>query len=91
MKIDINAKPNSTLNTKTHGWRTEKPDYIHEKCISCGVCYRVCPEGTVYNTCKKNSSGKEYYDFDADYCKGCGICAAECPVKAIVMESDNDK
>ncbi len=86
MKIKTSAKPNSTLRNKTGNWRTFKPIYIHEKCIACGTCKRVCPEGVAFQTDKLNSSGKQYFDCDYDYCKGCGICAAECPAKAIEME-----
>ncbi len=86
MKIEISTKPNSTRVNKTGNWRTYKPAYLHEKCMACGICRQVCPEGIVFQTDKLNAGGKKYFDCDYDYCKGCGICAAECPFKAIEME-----
>ena len=78
MKINIVAKPCSTIINKTGGWRTYKPNIDLEKCISCGTCERVCPEG-----CAKLLPNKKYDKLkpviNYDYCKGCGICAAECP------------
>lgn len=62
-------------------WRTEKPVLNKEDCVSCLLCYLVCPEGTVYKT----PNGLE---IDYDFCKGCGICANECPKKAIVMVAE---
>ncbi|MFA6027892.1 MAG: 4Fe-4S binding protein [Patescibacteria group bacterium] len=86
--IDLSAKPGSAMDNKTGSWRTYKPVVNHEKCIGCGTCERVCPEGVCYKTGKKNKAGKEYYDNDLDYCKGCGICAEECPVKCIKIEME---
>jgi len=84
MKINITAKPGSTAKNKTAGWRTFKPEIDLEKCISCGMCVRVCPEGTVLM--ELNVQGKKKPKINYDYCKGCGVCAAECPVKAIIMK-----
>ena len=44
-----------------------------QKCIGCGECSRVCPEGAVV-------SGK----VDRERCIGCGLCADGCPAGAIV-------
>ena len=86
--MNIQVKPNTTLNNKTSGWSDLKPKFLPDKCTACGICPRVCPEGIVYQTDKTNLSGKKYYEFDPDYCKGCGLCAVECPFKAIVMEKE---
>ncbi|OGF24133.1 hypothetical protein A3H09_04220 [Candidatus Falkowbacteria bacterium RIFCSPLOWO2_12_FULL_45_13] len=88
MKISITAKPNTTTNNKTGGWRTEKPKFIYDKCTACAICPRACPEGIIYQTNKTNSSGKLPYDFDPNFCKGCGLCAEVCPFKAIIMEKE---
>jgi pyruvate ferredoxin oxidoreductase delta subunit len=87
MKIPLTSKPCSTTANKTGGWRTYKPSVDLNKCISCGTCERVCPEG-----CSKLMPNKSFDKpkplINFDYCKGCGICAEECPVKAIEMRLD---
>ena len=69
----------STAKTKTGAWRSLRPVTDFDKCISCGICWSLCPEGAI----KKRPDGK--FEVNLDYCKGCGICANECPVKAIKM------
>lgn len=59
-------------------WRTEDPVLDQDACVSCLMCYLVCPEGAIY----KEGGG---LTIDYDFCKGCGICAVECPKKAIAM------
>lgn len=83
MKLKVTSAPGSTTNNKTGSWRTFKPETDLDKCIGCGMCARVCPEGVV--TMKKKGK-KQIPVTDYDYCKGCGICAEECPVKCIKME-----
>lgn len=83
MKLKITSEPGSTTNNKTGSWRTFKPNTNLEKCIGCGMCSKVCPEGIVE---MKKIKGKNTPVTDYDFCKGCGICAEECPVKCIKME-----
>lgn len=83
----ILTKPNSSENNKTGSWRTHKPVTDHEKCISCGLCSKICPEACIaMKNIKKYDKKKPITDYD--YCKGCGLCAKECPVKAISMKKD---
>ncbi len=86
MKINITAKPGSTVRNKTGGWRTYIPKTDFDKCIGCGTCARICPEGIIKMI--KNKDGKPKPKTDYDFCKGCGLCAEECPVKAIEMKLD---
>ena len=61
---------------KTGKWRSVRPEIDHNKCISCMICWKFCPEPAI-----KITGGKPRIDYD--YCKGCMICVEECPVKAI--------
>ena len=85
MKKSLVAAPGATKENKTGSWRVTRPIFDHDRCISCGTCARVCPEGCVFPVGDKALQGKLFYDTDLDYCKGCGLCASECPVKCISM------
>lgn len=74
----INKDAGSSIEYKTGGWRTMKPEFDIEKCIQCFKCFEYCPDAAITKT-------DEGIEIDLDYCKGCGICARECPVDAIVM------
>ncbi|HMB65836.1 MAG TPA: 4Fe-4S binding protein [Patescibacteria group bacterium] len=85
MEIDITSQPGSTQKNKTGGWRTFYPETDQDKCIGCGLCAKMCPEGCIHM--KKGKKGLKPQT-DYDYCKGCGLCAAHCPVKAIKMKRE---
>jgi pyruvate ferredoxin oxidoreductase delta subunit len=85
MQIPITADPSSTTRNKTGGWRSLRPLFDHNKCISCGTCSRICPEGII--TMKEIETRQKPFA-DYDFCKGCGLCATECPVKAIEMKKE---
>jgi len=70
---------NPSKGNKTGAWRSVEP-FISDKCIGCGVCTQVCPEGCIV---LQEKGGKKKAVVDYDYCKGCMICATQCPVKAI--------
>lgn len=71
----------SMLINKTGGWRSQRPVIDYEKCISCMVCWKFCPDISI-----RIKDNKPLIDLD--YCKGCGICAEECPKKAIEMVTE---
>lgn len=79
------VKANSSLENKTGSWRSYKPRVDKNKCISCGICTKICPDAAAYF---KDAKAENKADIDYDYCKGCGLCAKECPVKAIGMEDE---
>jgi len=86
--MKITAKANSTIKNKTGSWRTFKPKTDFKKCIGCGTCARICPEGIITMIKSDKTASKLQPKTDFNFCKGCGICAEECPVKAIEMELD---
>jgi len=73
------AKPGTSISNKTGEWKAFRPIIDESKCIKCGICQRMCPEGIMG---KKGEVPK----IDYNYCKGCSICVNVCPVKAITME-----
>lgn len=66
---------------KTGKWRSIRPVIDYQKCVSCMMCWKFCPDAAVKIAKKKPRIA-------LDYCKGCAICAEECPVKAIRLEEE---
>jgi pyruvate ferredoxin oxidoreductase delta subunit len=62
------------------GWRSEKPVWNSDKCISCLMCWLYCPDMAI-----QVEDGK-VAGIDYDHCKGCGICASVCPPKVQAIE-----
>ncbi|MGN0363715.1 MAG: NADH-quinone oxidoreductase subunit I [Bilifractor sp.] len=51
-----------------------------DKCISCGMCERSCPSGSL------KVSKKDYtWQIDRFDCVQCGYCVTKCPVKCLSM------
>lgn len=59
------------------------------RCILCGRCEKVCPEGAVSPTIAHALPRTFLVDVTA--CTGCGKCLAACPTHAIDMERQQDK
>ncbi len=72
------AEPTPLFVYPTGEWRNQRPIIKSGKCHHCGLCYLLCPTGSIKDT-------GTYFTANLDYCKGCGICAKECPVSAIMM------
>ncbi|HMB26240.1 MAG TPA: 4Fe-4S binding protein [Patescibacteria group bacterium] len=89
MKKNLAVSPGTTKKNKTGGWRTYGPEIDQSRCIGCGQCAQVCPEGCIFPVGDKALQGKIVYEKDLDYCKGCGLCAAKCPVKCIEMKLED--
>ena len=68
----------SMLFNKTGAWRNIKPIIDLQNCIQCGICWKFCPDTSIYIE-------NEFPFVNYTYCKGCGICAEECPSKCITM------
>jgi len=73
---------NDSSCVKTGAWRTWRPIMHAEKCISCYICWKFCPDVSVI---VDDEEAETVPRFDYDHCKGCGICAHECPKDAIEM------
>lgn len=72
----VSYEPTSV--NKTGCWRALTPVIDYNKCISCMICWKFCPEICI--------TLEEKPKIILEYCKGCGICAFECPKKAIEMK-----
>lgn len=85
-KVEIGCdvhKPGSCSEFQTGNWRTAGyPVIDKEVCISCGICWILCPDMAF----SQGDNGD--ISWDGRYCKGCGICADVCPKQAISMEEE---
>ena len=82
----IMPNPGNAAEYNTGDWRTDRPIWDSEKCISCLICWMFCPDSSIIV-----QDGK-MVGIDYDHCKGCGICAEECPpkVRALEMKPEAD-
>ena len=39
------AKPGTSISNKTGEWKAFRPIIDESKCIKCGICQKMCPEG----------------------------------------------
>jgi len=71
----------NTMYNKTGKWRFIKPVILKDKCTSCLLCWKFCPE-----VCISVKNGRPVIDYD--YCKGCGICHEVCVRGAVLLEEE---
>jgi len=70
---------------ETGDWRTQRPVWDKEACISCLLCWVFCPDSAI--TVRDGKMvGINYH-----HCKGCGICARECPPKVAALKMVDDR
>lgn len=67
----------------------------NHKCIACGTCERVCPNGTIKLETKmvdtpagtkKKKLDKYFYDLGS--CTFCQLCVTNCPTSALAFSND---
>ena len=75
----------SAENVETGQWRSIRPVWDEDKCISCLLCWVQCPDRSIKTDEDGKVTGIDYF-----YCKGCGICAQVCPRDAIDMRPESD-
>lgn len=70
-------------------------DQGNHKCIACGTCERVCPNGTINLDIKKVETwdGKkkkklDNYYYDLGSCTFCQLCVTNCPTDALEFSND---
>ncbi len=70
-------------------------DQGNHKCIACGTCERVCPNGTInldikqvetWDGKKKKKLDNYYYDLGS--CTFCQLCVTNCPTDALEFSND---
>jgi len=70
-------KGGTSRDFKTGDWRSERPEFLKDKCNNCLLCYIYCPDDAIL------MKDDKVVGIDYDYCKGCGICEKVCTAKAI--------
>lgn len=65
------------------------------KCIACGTCERVCPNGTITLETKmvetpdgKKKKKLDKYIYDLGTCTFCNLCVTNCPTDALAFSND---
>ena len=65
------------------------------KCIACGTCERVCPNGTISLETKKvdtpagtKKKKLDKYFYDLGSCTFCSLCVTNCPTNALAFSND---
>ena len=56
--------------------------FFFERCISCGICQRVCPDASI-KLVPAEGHEKTYPSIDFNTCSFCGYCVEYCPKQAL--------
>jgi pyruvate ferredoxin oxidoreductase delta subunit len=69
-------EPGTSIEYETGSWRSQRPTWNGEICLSCINCWLYCPDISI----KLSEAGK-VGGVDYGSCKGCGLCAKVCPAQ----------
>ncbi|SMB93909.1 NADH dehydrogenase subunit I [Desulfonispora thiosulfatigenes DSM 11270] len=62
-----------------------------DKCISCGMCVRACPNEVIKITTEMDENKKRKlsgYEMNLSYCLWCGMCVEACPTHCLRHTKD---
>ncbi len=79
------VKPN--LPPRSHGFF----DFSVDKCISCGMCAKSCPNNVIELDSARGEDKKKYltkFKMEIGYCLFCGLCVEACPTDALNFTTD---
>jgi NADH-quinone oxidoreductase subunit I len=66
--------------------------FYFEKCISCGLCTKACPNRVLsFETAKEEGAKKKKllnYTIDLQYCMFCNLCVEICPTSSLYFSHD---
>ncbi len=78
-------EPGTAERYETGDWRSRRPVWDKEKCISCLNCWIYCPDSSIL------VENEKMIGIDYKHCKGCGICAQSCPEKVNAIKMVNEE
>ena len=80
--ITYNFPPETSITKEFRGRHRFDP----KKCISCGLCSRICPNKAI-KMVERENNGKKVLQPQIDYrkCSFCGLCVDICPTKALTF------
>lgn len=76
-----------SLPERSHGFF----EFILEKCISCGLCAKACPNNVIQLSSERGEDKKRKlteYKMEIGYCLFCGLCVEACPTDALNFTSN---
>lgn len=65
--------------------------FDRDKCITCGMCMRACPNEVIQIDVEKDENNKRKlkgYQMNLAYCLWCGLCVEACPTHCLKFTKD---
>ncbi|MEW6623269.1 MAG: NADH-quinone oxidoreductase subunit I [Bacillota bacterium] len=66
-------------------------DFSLDKCISCGMCAKSCPNNVIELASTRDENNKRKltsFKMELGYCLFCGLCVEACPTDALNFTTD---